>query len=102
MASLDDDDLVAVTERLRSALGDARGKIRLSDARTLAGFDKPSFQRKRIVASAMGALGWERVRVRFDGVLNSAFTRGSLLEREVILDVKRGPQGRPIVKKTEP
>ena len=102
MAAVDVDDLAVVTARLRSALGAAHGKIRLADARVLAGFDKPTFQRKKLVASAMAALGWERVRVRFDGVLNSAFAHGSLLEREVILDVKRGPQGRPVVKKMEP
>ena len=89
MAALDLDDL-EVTARLRNALGEVHGKLRVTDAITLAGFDRPSFYRKRLVSRAMRELGWDRGRLRFNGTLLYAYARGSHLEREVILDVERG------------
>lgn len=95
-------DLLAVTARLRSTLGDSCGKLRVADALALAGFDRPSFHRKRLVALALRDLGWDRERRRFDGELLYAYSRGSVLEREVILDVARGDDGSIVVKRREP
>jgi len=66
------------------------GKLRASDALELAGFTRPSFQRKRLVVQAMTDLGWERVRTRFQGVLRHGYARGSQLEREGVIEVVRG------------
>ncbi len=95
------DDLLAVASRLREALDDARGKLRVSDALALAGFDRPSFYRTQLVGRAMRELGWERGRFRFNGALLYAYVRGSLLEREVVLDVERGDDDRLVVKRRE-
>jgi hypothetical protein len=90
-----------VTTRLRGALEGSQGKLRVPDALLLAGFDRPSFHRKRIVSRAMRDLGWDRERLRFDGELIYAYARGSLLEREVILDVVRDDD-RFVVKQRQP
>lgn len=95
------DDLQVVRDRLHAILDDIRGKLRSSDALRLAGFASPTFQRSRIVALAMKELGWERVRVRFQKSLLYAYARGSLLEREAILDVEHGNDGL-IVTRREP
>jgi len=95
-------DFLAVTARLRAVLEGALGKLRVSDALALAGFARPSFHRKRIVARAMRELGWNRERRRFDGALLYTYSRGSVLEREVILDVVHGDDGSVSVKRREP
>lgn len=87
---LPDQDLVTVSQRLRDVLGDARGKIRVADALLVAGFERRTQLRAELVGLAMRQLGWERCRCRFDGSLESAFSRGSALEREAILEVARG------------
>ena len=97
MDERDDEDLLAVTTRLRTALADKHGKLRVVDALALAGFPRASYARAKLVAAAMRDLGWDRGRLRFDGALFYAYTRGSQLEREVILDVERGGDDRLVV-----
>jgi hypothetical protein len=100
MDDRDSDSLVAAN-RLRSALSDSRGRLSVTSALTLAGFDRPSFLRSRIVSSTMRELGWDRGRYRFDGSLLYGYARGTSLEREVILDVERTSDGSVVVKKRE-
>ena len=95
-------DLVEVTSRLRVALDGIHGKLRAADAILLAGFERRTRLRAVIVARAMRDLGWEQGRCRFNGMLESAYSRGSALEREVILDVARGDDDRLVVKRSEP
>lgn len=102
MADQSDDDLREVTERLRGMLDGASGKLRAFDALALAGFDRPSFYRTQLVGRALRLLGWDRVRLRFEGKLLYAYARGSRLQREVILEVSRGDDGRFVVKRREP
>lgn len=97
-----DDDFLAVASRLREYLADARGKLRVTDALWLAGFDRPSFYRTQLVGRAMRELGWDRARFRFNGKLHYAYARGSRLEREVMLDIERGDDDRLVVKRREP
>ena len=99
---MDVGDLAAVTSRLRAALGDSRGKLRVGDGLLLAGFARRTLLRAKLVGVAMLELGWERGRRRFDGTLESAFSRGSSLEREVILEAERGEDGRPVLRRREP
>jgi hypothetical protein len=97
-----DVDFLVVTARLRGALEGFHGKLRVTDAIALAGFDRSSFHRTRLLSRAMRELGWDRGRLRFNGALLYAYARGSLLEREVILDVERGDDDRLVVKRREP
>ncbi len=96
------DDFEVVAARLRAALGVSSGKLRASDALTLAGFDRPSYHRKQLVARALREMGWERGRFRFNGGLLYAYARGTQLEREVMLDVARSDDGQLVVKRREP
>jgi hypothetical protein len=99
-----DQDLARVTARLRGALDSQHGKLRVVDAFALAGFERPSYVRAKIVSLALRQLGWTRGRYRFDGELSYAYARGTPLEREVILDVERSdddPQ-KFVVKRREP
>ena len=89
-------------QRLRAALDGASGKLRASDALMLAGFKRPSYHRKQLVARALRDLGWERGRFRFNGSLLYAYARGTQLEREVMLDIERGDDDRLVVKRREP
>ena len=89
-------------QRLRAALDGASGKLRASDALTLAGFTSPSYHRKQLVARALRDLGWERGRFRFNGSLLYAYARGTQLEREVMLDIERGDDDHLVVKRREP
>lgn len=97
-----DKDLIDVTARLGAALKGVHGKLRASDAILLAGFARPSRMRTILVARAMQDLGWTRGRYRFNGHLESAFSRGSALEREYILDVEYEDEGQRVLKKKEP
>ena len=101
-ALAEDPDFAPLCDRLRDLLADASGKLRADDALFLAGFDRRSPARSRLLANAMRQLGWERGRFRFGGSLEYAFARGSLLEREVILEVDRGEDGRLVVRRREP
>ncbi len=49
----------------------------------------------------MRGLGWDHGRYRFNGTLESAYARGSSLEREVILDVESN-DGRLVVRAKAP
>jgi hypothetical protein len=95
-------DIKAVTARLRGALDNVRGKLRISDALLLAGFPRRSFHRLKIVGRVMRQLGWERGRCRFNGALTYVYARGSTLEREIVLDVERGEEGQLVIKRREP
>src|SRR5258707_88626 len=98
VSALDTDvDFVAVISRLRTALTDVSGKLRVDDAIVLAGFDRRTPQRSRLVGHAMRQLGWKRLRPRFAGVLEYAYVRGSILERESILEVVDGEDGQLVV-----
>lgn len=96
------EDLQQVTARLRTALADTSGKLRVSDALALAGFDRPSFYRSQIIFLAMRELGWTRGRFRFKGAVKYAYARGTRLQRESILDVERGADGQLVVRRREP
>ena len=98
----DRDDLIEVTSRLRVALDGVHGKLRATDAILLAGFERRTRLRAVIVARAMRDLGWDHGRCRFNGTLESAYSRGSSLEREIILDVGRGDDDRLVVTRKEP
>lgn len=88
--------------RLLAALDGSSGKLRMTDALRLAGFARRTQLRSQIVARAMLKLGWDSGRYRFKGVLESAFARGSALEREIILDVEAGDDGKLVVRPKEP
>ena len=98
----EDRDLIDVTARLLAALDGAYGKLRAVDALRLAGFERRTDLRSRIVSRALLRLGWDGGRYRFNGVLETAFRRGTALEREIILDVERGDDGKLVVKAKEP
>lgn len=96
-------DLSVVTGRLHAALDEHAGKLRVTDAIALAGFDRWSRPRAILVGLAMRQLGWERGRHRFDGKrVESVYVRGSFLEREVVLDVERGTDGQCVVVSRSP
>lgn len=101
-ANSDAADLLAVTALLRGLLGEARGRLAVTDAFTLAGFAQPSFQRSRLVTCAMRDLGWDRGRLRINGALRYVYARGSSLEREALLVVERGADDQLVVKRREP
>lgn len=84
--STEDKKTVAtVMTRLRRALRDACGKLRVNDAQTLAGFTHKSHYGTTIVGRAMHQLGWDRRRCRLDGELKYAYTKGTRLQRENLL-----------------
>ncbi len=91
-AAADDADYQLVLSRLRNLLGDAHGKIRVSDVQRLVD-KRRSYYRGRLIARAMRQLGWERGRYRFDGVPLYAYARGTHLQREVVLEVGRDDLG---------
>lgn len=95
-------DFLLVTERLRAALADAWGKLRVADALALAGFDRPSFYRSQLVGRAMRELGWTRGRLRFHGEQRYAYARGTALQRESILEIARDAEGQPVVRRRSP
>jgi len=98
----DDDVFAEILGRLRVALDGVRGKLRATDALALAGFSSPSYRRTQLVARALRELGWERGRYRFNGNLHYAYARGTQLDREALLDVERGRNGRLVVRRREP
>lgn len=101
--SLEDaSDFLVVLTRLRGALGDARGKIRVVDVHALAGLDRPSYYRMSIIARAMKHLGWNRGRYRIQGGLAYAYARGTRLQREGLLEIECGTDGRVVLKRAEP
>lgn len=81
--------VTAVMTRLRSALRNARGKLRVVDALTLAGFTRKSHYEMTIVGRAMDQLGWDRRRCRLNGQLKYAYTKGTPLQRDNLLKLKR-------------
>lgn len=97
-----DEAFAAVRARLHAALDGMNGKLRAIDALALAGFKSPSYHRRQLVSRALGELGWERGRFRFNGSLLYAYARGTQLEREVMLDVERGDDDHLVVKRREP
>ena len=99
---LADKDLSRVTTALAGSLGDVLGRLRATDAHRLAGFDQRTPRVARLVGEAMRALGWERERCRFDGVITYAFVRGSYLEREAVIDVDRGEGDVLVVRRRAP
>lgn len=101
----DNSDATAFLEvltRLRQALGDARGKIRVSDVHQLAGLGRPTDYRSRLIARALRHLGWERRRYRFEGSIAYAYAKGTRLQRETILEVASCDSGQLAVKRREP
>lgn len=86
-------DLLEMVTRLRSALGDARGKIRVADVQALAGLDRPSYYRMSLIARALRHLGWKRSRYRFAGTLGYGYARGTRLQREEILEIELSAGG---------
>jgi hypothetical protein len=83
-------DFLEMVGRLRVALGDVRGKIRVGDVHALAGLDRPTYYRMNLIARALRHLGWRRSRYRFDGGVRYAYARGTRLQREDILEIERG------------
>ncbi len=97
----DDDasDFLAVLTRLREALGDARGKIRVADVQALAGLERASYYRMSLIARALRHLGWKRARYRFNGTVGYAYARGTRLQREVSLEIERRADGQILLKR---
>jgi hypothetical protein len=83
-------DFLEMVGRLRAALGDVRGKIRVGDVHALAWLARPTYYRMNLIARALRHLGWRRARYRFDGVVRYAYARGTRLQREDILEIERG------------
>jgi hypothetical protein len=98
----DMNSFLEVLARLRAALGEARGKIRVSDAHRLAGYACPSDFASRLIARSLRHLGWERGRHRFNGTISYAYAKGTRLQREAILDVSSADAGQLVVKRREP
>ena len=96
-----DEDMARVLKRLRASIGEACGKLRASDALTLAGFSSPSYHRRLVVSRALRDLGFERGRHRVNGKMLYAYARGTPLEREAMLVVERSSDGKPVVKRKE-
>jgi len=85
----------ATLKCLRTALGEARGKIRVSDAQLLAGANPSSYHEVSVVGHAMQQLGWKRRRCRFDGMLLYGYVKGTPRQMELMLGV--GRRGRKLV-----
>ena len=96
-----DEDLARVLKRLRAALNGITGKLRASDALTLAGFTSPSYHRRLVVSRALRELDFEYGRHRINGKMIYAYTRGTPLEREAMIVVERGADGSPVAKRKE-
>lgn len=90
----------AVVKRLRRALGGVRGKLGVADAMRLAGFPHESHYGTTVVGQTMTRLGWTRRRCRLDGKLKYAYVKGTPLQQEKRLDIKRGKQGLIAVPRT--
>jgi len=101
-SSDDATDFLMVVTRLRGVLGDARGRIRVSDVQQLAGLERSSYYRMSLIARALRHLGWERVRYRFSGVITYAYARGTRLQRETVLEIERCKDGQFGLKKSVP
>jgi hypothetical protein len=86
---------------LRTSIGDACGKLRASDALTLAGFSSPSYHRRQVVSKALREMGFERGRYKVNGTMLYAYASGTPLEREAMLVVVKAADGKPIVKRKE-
>lgn len=95
-------DVRDAVKRLQDVLDGSCGKLRVVDAMVLAGYDRPSYWRGRVVASAMRQLGWQQCRCRFDGVLQGAYARGTAVQRETILEVSRRDDGSCTVTRRDP
>jgi hypothetical protein len=89
-------------QKFFSSLGDLRGKIRVDDVIFLAGFDGRTPRRSRLVGHVMRQLGWKHESLRFGGSLEYAYVRGSVLEREVILEIETDADGQFAVQRREP
>jgi hypothetical protein len=89
-----------VVTRLRSALSDTRGKLPIPDAQTLAGFTGQSNYGTTVVGQAMNHLGWTRRRCRLKGQLKYAYTKGTPIQRETIIEIERSENGHVIVKRS--
>ena len=101
-SSIGASDLLVMVTRLRRALGDARGKLRVSDAHVLGGLERQSYYQTHLIAHALRHLGWERGRYRFDGTVRYAYVKGTRLQRENILEITRGEDGQFVVKRRDP
>lgn len=104
--SPDASDFLKVLTQLRNALGDARGKIRVTDVQALAGLDRgldrKSYYRMNLIARALRHLGWTRARYRFDSARQYGYAKGTRLQRETILEIERAQDGQLAVKKRDP
>ena len=96
-----DEDLARVLKRLRAALNGITGKLRASDALTLAGFTSPSYHRRLVVSRALRELDFEYGRHRINGKMIYAYTRGTPLECEAMIVVERTSDGSPVAKRKE-
>ena len=96
-----DEDMARVLKRLRASIGEINGKLRASDALTLAGFTSPSYHRQRVVSRALRDMGFEYGRHRVNGKMLYAYARGTPLEREAMIVVERSADGKPVVKRKE-
>jgi hypothetical protein len=97
----DASDFLMVVTRLRGALGDARGKIRVADVQALAGLERPSYYGMSLIARALRHLGWRRLRCRFGGTVAYAYARGTRLQREGVLEIERREDGQIVLKRGE-
>lgn len=90
-----DDPLVDVLSR---ALGNRTGKLRVSDAYLICGIEAGKANQDQIerFGRAIRALGWERKRRRFDGVLEYAYIKGTPEQCDVDLIVEYDPHMRTV------
>lgn len=101
-SSIDASDLLVMVTRLRHALGDARGKLRVTDAHVLGGLKRQSYYQMHLIAHALRHLGWERGRYRFDGTVKYAYAKGTRLQRENILELACSEDGQYVVRRRDP
>jgi hypothetical protein len=82
-----DDPLVDVLQR---ALGNRTGKLRVSDAYLICGLEAGKVNQDQMdrFGRAIRDLGWERLRRRFDGVLEYAYVKGTEEEQKIELVVE--------------
>ncbi len=95
MATSPDDPLV---DMLYRALGNRTGKLRVSDAFLICGLEAGKVSQDQIVrfGHAIRELGWERMRRRFDGVVEYAYVKGTPTERTMELSVDYDPHMRSV------
>lgn len=69
------------------ALGNRTGSFLASDAHVLCKSSLGQAPNWELVAHALHALGWERLRLFLDGRRQHVYAKGTSLQREIFLDI---------------